>query len=85
MSVRRRFRLKLLAMLFAGGMVMMIAQNCAIFAGQQFQTALNYTWFLTCDTDTLFSGKDLLLDCANVSSDSTSSSSSSTSSLADLL
>jgi hypothetical protein len=77
MLSRRCVRVKLLALIFAGGMVFQVIQNCTIFAGQEFQTALNYTWFLTCDTDTLFSGADLLIDCDNQSSSTTSSSSSS--------
>ncbi len=71
MFSRRSTRWKLLALVLAGGLTFSVAQNCTIFGGELIQTSLNYTWFLTCDTDTLFTGNGLLLDCANVDSSDT--------------
>ena len=84
MQTRRLIRVKFLALALAGGMMFTLIQNCSIFAGQHFQESLNYTWFLTCRTDTLFSGNSFLIDCGDVDTTSTSDSTS-TSSLSGLL
>ncbi len=66
MLSRRLVRAKFLALALAGGVLFTLAQSCTIYGGQLFQEALNYTWFLTCETDPLFSGNGLLIDCQNV-------------------
>ncbi len=86
MFSRRWLRVKFLIIALSGGMLFQLASNCAVFWGQQFQTALNYTWFLTCDTDTLLSGDGILIDCENQdSSGTTSSGGTSSDGLTDLL
>lgn len=73
MFKRRNIQAKFLIIALSGGLLFQLASNCGVFWGQQFQTALNYTWFLTCDTDTLLSGDGILIDCSN--QDTTSGSS----------
>ena len=73
MRLRRQARMKFLAHALSGGVVFQVAQNCTIFNGQLAATAINWTWFLTCNTDTLFSGYGLLLDCDTVDANPTSS------------
>lgn len=83
-----RVRVKFLAVIFVGCMFSQLLSNCTSFWNQEALIALNSTWFLTCDTDTLFSGNGILIDCQNVdtsSSSSTSDSSSTSSGLGGLL
>lgn len=91
MRLLRRAWAKLLVLAMAGGTLFQVANNCVIFKEQQILRATNWTWFLTCETGTLFSGNGLLVDCegsstGGTSSTTTSGSTSTTgSSLSDLI
>ncbi len=81
MRLRRSSRAKLCVLVLTGGTLFVVLQNCAIFAYQTYNYALNWTWFLTCQKDTLFSGAGLLLDCEGASSSTSGTSTSGLSSL----
>jgi len=84
MRLLRRARVKLIVLMLAGGTLFQLVQNCAIFATQEFQQALNYTWFLTCETATLFSGDGILVDCEGSTSSTTTGTSTTSSTLGGL-
>lgn len=77
MRTRQRIWFKIFALILAGGTLCNVGLNCAWWGNQFAVESVNWTWFLTCDTDTLFSGNGILLDCG----DSTTTTSTSTSSL----
>jgi len=78
MRSRRQVRVKFLALALAGGVLFSFLGNCAILGGQEVQTSLNYTWFLTCETDTLFTGSGILVDCIGFTPNSTTTTTTTT-------
>ncbi len=72
MRLRRQARMKFLALAVSGGVLFQVAQNCTVFGSQLGLQVVNWTWFLTCNTDTLFSGYGLLIDCDTVDANPTS-------------
>jgi hypothetical protein len=76
----RRILAKFLVLMMSGAVLFQFPQNCMIMKTQDFLIAVNWTWFLTCSTDTLFSGANLLIDCGTSTTSTTGTSSSSSSS-----
>jgi hypothetical protein len=87
MGLCRSVRFKFLVLVLSGGMLLQSVGNCGILATETFLQAVNWTWFLTCDTATLFSGNSILIDCgtSTTTTGTTTTGTTTTSGLAGLL
>jgi hypothetical protein len=88
MGLWRGVRVKFLILVLSGGMLLQAPGNCAIIATEMFLRSVNWTWFLTCDTATLFTGSGILIDCGTsttTTTGTTTTGTTTTSGLAGLL